>query len=598
MTSSSLDIERLVAAERAALLAGEAAARWWTQLITAADSVMTSQSLDDLFRESLVSVRDALGADSVALLVANETGDELLARVASGLNEEVTVGVRIRAGEGVSGRVMATRRPLVVDDLSRVELATPILRESGMQSIVAVPLLSGDRLLGVMHAGSCELRKFTSVDAEMLGILADRLALALSRVRLFEEQVRLAKMCSFFAEAAKVVAEGADLADALDRLADLALAVLGDICVIDVIDADGIQRRLVAKHRDPTRRALLDRLRRFDPDPEGSHPAMSAIRTGKPVWSPMVTDDFLRSATINAEHFAITRELGYRSYMSVPLASKGDILGSLTLVSCTAPFRVSDVEFAQDLAHQVEAVLLHTRQKDFTLQTSHILQASLLPAVMPVVDGVAVASRYMAATRGLDVGGDFYDLLLLPSGKAAFMIGDVVGHDRGAAALMGQLRSGARAVAGQVASPAELVAALQSSWDYLGFDRIATALFGDLNPTTGEMRLASAGHYPPIIIGDEGAALLPVPPGPPLGASTGPPDERIEVLQPGQVLLLYTDGAIAERRLGVDKGLERLVACASAGAPEVSAVCDRIIEMLGPVRDDDVALLAVQLKPR
>lgn len=155
MTSSSLDIERLVAAERAALLAGEAAARWWTQLITAADSVMTSQSLDDLFRESLVSVRDALGADSVALLVANETGDELLARVASGLNEEVTVGVRIRAGEGVSGRVMATRRPLVVDDLSRVELATPILRESGMQSIVAVPLLSGDRLLGVMHAGSC-----------------------------------------------------------------------------------------------------------------------------------------------------------------------------------------------------------------------------------------------------------------------------------------------------------------------------------------------------------------------------------------------------------------------------------------------------------
>jgi serine/threonine-protein kinase RsbW len=493
---------------------------------------------------------------------------------------------------------MATRQPLIVDDLAQVELASPVLRDSGMQSIVAVPLLSGDRLLGVMHAGSCQLRKFTSVDAELLGILADRLGLALSRVRLFEEQVRLAKMCSFFAEAAKVVAEGADLADALERLADLALTVLGDICVIDVIDAEGVQRRLVAKHRDPTRRTLLDRLRRFDPDPESNHPAMSAIRTGKPVWSPVVTDEFLRSTTVNAEHLALARQLGYRSYMAVPLASKGDILGSLTLVSCTAPFEVSDVEFAQDLAHQVEAVLLHTRQKDYTLQTSHILQASLLPAVLPAVDGLVVDSRYMAATRGLDVGGDFYDLLLLPSGKAGFMIGDVVGHDRGAAALMGQLRSAARAVAGQVASPPELVAALQSSWDYLGFDRIATALFGDLNPVTGEMRLASAGHYPPIVVGDGVATLLSVEPGPPLGAGTGSQADSRQILQPGQVLLLYTDGAIDERRHGVDRGITRLIDCVAGSPPDASAVCDRVIEMLGPIRDDDVALLAIQFDPR
>ena len=163
---------------------------------------MTSQSLDDLFRESLVSVRDALGADSVALLVANETGDELLARVASASTRRSPSGCasapeRVYQGGSWPPGDRWCRRPLP----SRTrDPAAPGERNA---SIVAVPLLSGDRLLGVMHAGSCELRKFTSVDAEMLGILADRLALALSRVRLFEEQVRLAKMCSFFAEAAK-----------------------------------------------------------------------------------------------------------------------------------------------------------------------------------------------------------------------------------------------------------------------------------------------------------------------------------------------------------------------------------------------------------
>jgi GAF domain-containing protein len=596
--AGSLDIQRLVVAERAARVVGESAAQWWKEITAAADAAVTSQSLDTLFRDALDTVRLAMGADSVSLLLANDAQDELLARASAGLSEEVTIGVRIHVGEGMAGQVLATRRPLIVPDLSQMELVSPVLRGSGLQSVVAVPLLSGDRLLGVLHAGSRRLDRFTDLDAELLEMLADRLGLALSRVRLFEEQVRLADLCSFFAKAAQVIAEASDLADALGRLADLALPVLGDICLIDVLDDDGRLQRLVAKHRDPSRRPLLQRLQwEYPPDPKGRHPAAVAIRTGEASWSPTMTEDFLRGTTRDEEHYAVTRELGFRSYVSVPIESRGEILGSLTLVSCSRTFQSADVAVAGDLARQVQALLANARRHDLTLETSHVLQASLLPSRLPTVPGLDVHSRYEAASTGLDVGGDFYDLVAYPGDRVDFMIGDVAGHDRGAAALMGQLRSAARALTGQVDSPSALVDALQGSWEHLGFDRIATAIFGNLSPATGSVTLTSAGHLPPVIVDHGQADLVDVAPGPPLGGLLGEARAWKGTLQPGQTMLLYTNGAIDERRLGLDEGIERLLKVVADGPPDPATVCRRVIDMLGPIRHDDVALLAIRRLP-
>lgn len=592
----SSEVQRLVAAERAARVAGESAAQWWKELTAAADSAVTSESLDSLFREALVTVRDALGADSVALLLANESEDELLARASAGLSEEVTIGVKIRSGEGMAGRVMASRQPLIVPDLSQIHVVSPVLRQSGLRSVVAVPIISGDRLLGVLHAGSRQLDRFGPPDAELLELLADRLALALDRVRLFEEQVRLAQLCSFFAQAAQVIADAHDLADALDRLADLALGVLGDICLIDVLDNDGHLERLVAKHRDRSQSHLVQRLRReYPPDARSQHPAARVIRTGELSWSPTMTEDFLRVTSRDPEHFAITQELGFRSYIAVPIASRGEILGSLTVVSCTRSFRRADVEFARDLAHHVEALVANTRRHDETLQTSHVLQASLLPQRLPAVPGMSIRSCYEAASDGMDVGGDFYDVMALPDGRIGFMIGDVAGHDRGAAALMGQLRSAARALAGQAGTPHELVRSLHASWDTLSFERIATAVFGELDPARGALRLCSAGHYPPLVVRDGNAHLLDLLPGSPLGAPVRLATPWSGTLEPGEILVLYTDGAVDERRLGIDRGLDRLLSVVSEGKLEPSEICDRVIAMLGPVRYDDVALLALRI---
>ncbi len=769
------EFEMLVAAERAGRAVGESVARWWYELGTAADSVLTRTSLDELFQHALVTMREALGTDAVAVLLANDEEDELVARVSVGLHEPVTLELQIRAGEGMAGRVLATREPLVVADLSTVQLVSPALRESGMQSVVAVPIILDGRVLGVLHAGSHELGHFTAMDARMLEQVADRMAGALGRVRLFEteriarlraEQVadrlarlqnitsllagassraevatvlaatmsskgpngemaradvwlvhdeptrlvrsteeplsraefdeiamdddlpvavvareneaayvssaedgatrfpawsarrvartalavlplsikeecvgilaltypaehdfdlderdflttvvdqasqaidkariyeeleKLATISAFLARAAKVMAEAPDVQEALDRLATLALAALGDLCLIDVLADDGSLQRMVARHRDPAAQHLVDELHsNYPPDPQGQHPAADVVLTGTPSWSGQMSDEFLRSTTRDERHYFLTKALGFRSYLTVPLAADEQVIGSITFVSGTRSFRVHDVAFAQELAQQVAAVVANAQRFELADHTAHVLQESLLPHGPPEIAGVRTATRYVPSTRGLDVGGDFYDLVTLPGSRLGFMIGDVAGHDRSAAAMMGQLRSAARALAGQVHTPGELVAALRWSWDLLGFERMATGLFGELDTSTGELRVASAGHHPPLMAGPEGARYLPVMPASPFGAPETVATEWHGRIDPGQVLLLYTDGVVDDRRAGAEVSMDRLARTVADGDVEPQAVCQRVIEGLTTERADDVALLALAVDP-
>lgn len=229
-------------------------------------------------------------------------------------------------------------------------------------------------------------------------------------------------------------------------------------------------------------------------------------------------------------------------------------------------------------------------------QTSHTLQQSLLPRWLNRVPGLDVVTRYLPATRGLEVGGDFYDMFAVPGGEIVFMIGDVAGHDREAAALMGQLRSAAHALACQVSTPSELIAVLQSSWGILGFDRIATALFCRLDVDTGTLAIASAGHYPPLLVDDNGARYLSVAPAKPLGTEASQAVEWRGELEPGQLLILYTDGAIDEREAGPAASMEALAdMVAKSRTIDPAVVCERIVSALPMERMDDIALLAVRL---
>ena len=158
------------------------------QLVT--DAALSHLDLKDLLAELLIRIRDALGADTAVVLLRDELRNELVARAAVGLEEEVEAGVRIPIGGGFAGRVAAERRPIVLDDLDYAEVLNPILREKGLKSMAGVPLVFANDVLGVLHVGTLTPRQFTNDDIEFLEIVADRVALAIEHARLFEAERR------------------------------------------------------------------------------------------------------------------------------------------------------------------------------------------------------------------------------------------------------------------------------------------------------------------------------------------------------------------------------------------------------------------------
>jgi serine phosphatase RsbU (regulator of sigma subunit) len=208
----------------------------------------------------------------------------------------------------------------------------------------------------------------------------------------------------------------------------------------------------------------------------------------------------------------------------VPFVAEGRALGVITLAADArrGRFTAADVEVAEQLGLQVALVVAKAQRYELDARTSHTLQANLLPPSPPEVAGLRMAVRYLAATQGVEVGGDFYDVVRLPDEQVALAVGDVVGHDITAAATMGQLTSVYRALLVDRPAPSAMIDRLQASWSLLGLHRMATALFATLDPATGQLRIASAGHLSPLLLEAGLAAFLPVAPSRMLGAPPAP----------------------------------------------------------------------------
>jgi signal transduction histidine kinase len=158
------------------------------------DAALAHLSLDELLDELLERIRDALEADTSALLMLDTEHDELVARAAKGLEEEVERGTRIPFGKGFAGRVAATRDVVFIPDVDHSYVLNPILREKGVKSMLGAPLLVGDRVLGVVHVGTLTPRDFTPEDVELLRVVAARAAIAIDHALAYEEVVRLTEL--------------------------------------------------------------------------------------------------------------------------------------------------------------------------------------------------------------------------------------------------------------------------------------------------------------------------------------------------------------------------------------------------------------------
>ncbi|MFJ8541484.1 SpoIIE family protein phosphatase [Streptomyces sp. NPDC093586] len=232
------------------------------------------------------------------------------------------------------------------------------------------------------------------------------------------------------------------------------------------------------------------------------------------------------------------------------------------------------------------------------------LQRTMLPENLPRCTGVRLASRYLPAAETARVGGDWYDAIPLPGSRVALVVGDVMGHSMTSAAIMGQLRTTAQTLAGLDLPPQEVLHHLDEQAQRLGSDRMATCLYAVYDPVAHRITVANAGHPPPVLLHLGGhAEVLRVPAGAPIGVG-GVDFEAVELEAPaGATLLLYTDGLVESRLrdvwTGIEQLRERLAATAQLTGPDhpppLEALCDEVLDMLGPGdRDDDIALLAAR----
>jgi signal transduction histidine kinase len=158
------------------------------------DAALAHLELNELLGELLTSIRESLETDTVAVLLLDEERDELVARAAVGIEEEVEQGVRVPLGRGFAGRIAATRLPLVLPDVDHADVMNPLLREKGIKTLLGVPLLVQDRAIGVLHVGTLRPREFERRDVELLQLVAARVAVAIERANAHERAVQLDEM--------------------------------------------------------------------------------------------------------------------------------------------------------------------------------------------------------------------------------------------------------------------------------------------------------------------------------------------------------------------------------------------------------------------
>jgi serine phosphatase RsbU (regulator of sigma subunit) len=305
---------------------------------------------------------------------------------------------------------------------------------------------------------------------------------------------------------------------------------------------------------------------------------------------PVILDHVDHTTVVNS----ILAEKGIRSLLGVPLIAGGVVIGVMHVGSRTQrTFTDDDADLLQLAADRAALAVQSLRAQDDRAGAA-ALQRSLLPSALPAVPGMQIAARYVPGSGVL--GGDWYDVFVLPSGELGVVIGDVAGSGLPAAVIMGRMRSALRAYALETTDPAEVLDRLDRKIQHFEPGALATVLYAVFDPALDRAHLCSAGHLPPVIAKpEEAAGLVEVAGGLMIGVDTRARRRVTTVkITDGAVLCLYTDGLVERREYSLDEGLARL--CRAVAAKPPGQVCASVMAaMIGgaPARDD-VALLTMR----
>ncbi|MFF8193195.1 SpoIIE family protein phosphatase [Streptomyces bobili] len=293
---------------------------------------------------------------------------------------------------------------------------------------------------------------------------------------------------------------------------------------------------------------------------------------------------------------------GMASGAFLPLTAAGNPVGACVLgYDQPHPFTPEERLTLTSFSALIAQALDRARLYDAKHRLAHGLQARLLPHTLPTMPGLETAARYLPAGHGMGIGGDFYDLIRLTPTDAAAVIGDVQGHNVSAAALMGQVRTAVHAHAVAGTPPGDILARTNRLLTDLDPDLLTSCLYAHLDLAHHRAHLATAGHHPPLIRHpDLRTEILPVPPGPLLGADPTAAYPTIETaLPPGVVLAFYTDGLIEAPGTHYDSNLTTLIRTLSQAGHQLEDIADTLINQAQPsdARTDDTALLLLRIGP-
>ncbi|WP_343998870.1 SpoIIE family protein phosphatase [Streptomyces thermocarboxydovorans] len=388
---------------------------------------------------------------------------------------------------------------------------------------------------------------------------------------------------------AAALTEVVGVQDVVDLVADQVMPAFGaQGLVLSMAEAGRLD---ISGHRGYPRH-VVERLDGLPVDTDVT-PAGRALTTGVPAF-------FTHPEEMRRIYPKAPLISGKQAWAFLPLIISGRPVGCCVL-SYDQPreFPAEERAVMTSLAGLIAQALDRARLYDTKHALAHGLQQALLPRALPAVDGLRVAARYLPATRGMDIGGDFYDLLRLSDKTAAAVIGDVQGHNAAAAALMGQVRTGVHAHATHGEAPDQVLAATNRLLTDLEPDLFTSCLCAGLDFAEGRLLMASAGHPPPVLrLPDGTTRVADVRPGPLLGID---PDAEFPVtsvpLTEGLTVVLYTDGLIETPGEDLEDSMAALASrLGQADASDLDRLADELLGVFARdgMRLDDVALLALR----
>jgi PAS domain S-box-containing protein len=407
---------------------------------------------------------------------------------------------------------------------------------------------------------------------------------------------------------------GDDLVSSLDpqviarRLLDALIPGLADQGAIDLVEDDEhaggrpLLRRMATERPPEVAEVMapLGLVGTVQEYPSGAPPWL-AYRTGQPAWFPQVTPEVLARLDLDEQTRRLAATAGVHSALCVPMRAHGRVVGVLTLAQSVSNRTITDddVAWVVSLADRAGMAFENGRLYAAQREAALTLQRSLM-RVPPKIPGLGTAHRYLPATG---VGGDWFDVIDLEAGRVGVVIGDVMGRGLGAAAVMGQLRAAAHALAKTGMEPQALMTALDAMVDDLP-DQLVTCAYLLIDRGAEQVCVSSAGHLPLLRLNPDGAVCpLPVPVSVPLGVGGIAHQQALVPLPAASTLALFTDGLIETPHTDLDTRLEVVagqLAAAGRDGLDLEETADRILTTALPASeapDDDVTLLLIRPAP-